>query len=291
MNRILVSGANGQLGQSIKTISYLFPNFEFHFKDRKEMDFADDNSITKAVMDCNPKYIINCAAYTAVDRAETDSELCFKINTYALKSLCEAAKSCNSTLIHLSSDYVYHIKKEGPLKEVDATNPIGIYAKSKLDGEHIVLSAMKRAIVLRTSWVYSEFGNNFVKTLIKLTQSKTELNIVNDQIGAPCYAIDLAHVILKIIQHIESNDVFDDWGIYNFSNEGIASWYDFAQEIYRLSNSNMKLNAISTEDYNAIAVRPLWSVLSQGKIKKTFDLEIRHWRLALKECMHRLKEN
>jgi len=286
--RILISGSTGQLGSEIKSITSNYKQYEFIFKDRHGLDLKNIKNIKDLFQNNKYDYFINAAAYTSVDHAESDQENCYDINASALTYLGQYCNpECN--IIHISSDYVYNITPGRPLKESDKTNPLGVYAKSKLQGEQNLLDLRSDSIVIRTSWVYSEYGNNFVKTMLKLGKTKDKLSIVSDQIGTPTYAKELAKCILDIIQFIENAPQDKDFGgIYNFSHLGATNWAEFAQEIFRLKNISCEIQSTTTESYNAPAHRPLWSVMSMDKIKNTFPIELKNWKDSLKECLLRL---
>jgi len=281
---ILVTGANGQLGREIKDISERFPQYKFVFTNRNDLDVAELDSVEK-IVNIHPDYIIHCAAYTAVDKAELESELANQNNVEACKHLVAAAAKCQATLIHFSSDYVYHLVKKGPLIESDPVSPQSVYAKTKRASEEVV-STLHKHIILRTSWVYSKYGNNFVNTMLRLAETKKELTIVGDQIGSPTYAGDLANATMKIITALDTrHNVETRYGIYNYSNEGTLSWFDFAHAIFELKGIPMVLSKTTTAEYNAPAPRPLWSLMSKNKIKRTFGVDVPHWREALKRCL------
>lgn len=286
----LVLGAGGQLGSEIKSICSDYDDLTFYFANRQEIDLQDPDLIS--LIDYHtPDIVINCAAYTAVDRAETEKEKAFDINARALTKLCEAVKQCGAVLIHISSDYVYNIPKRGPLTEDDNCNPQGQYAISKYEGEEIVRTLLKKHIILRTSWLYSTYGNNFVKTMIKLGRERKSLTVVADQYGAPTYALDLAHAICTICERIAvtSKDDTSYYGTYNYANEGLTSWYDFAKNIFNIKGIDVEVHKTTTEAYNAPAPRPHWSLMSKKKIKNTFDLQIDHWRNALSRMLDNLQ--
>jgi dTDP-4-dehydrorhamnose reductase len=283
MNAIaLVLGASGQLGSEIKAICSSYKNITFYFANRDEIDIEDPELTSILDFRC-PDIVINCAAYTAVDKAETEALKAYSVNAKSLKALSRATRNCGSLLLHISSDYVYHIDKRGPLLETDRCNPQGQYAMSKFQGEEIIRNSIEHHIILRTSWLYSTFGNNFVKTMLKLSQNKKELAIVSDQLGAPTYARDLAHAICSICDTVVSDKKQIDkyCGTYNFANEGLTSWYDFAKTIFEIEDIEIGLHKVSTKAYNAPAPRPQWSLMSKKKIKTTFDIKIDHWRDAL----------
>jgi len=286
--KILVTGKNGQLGRSIQNLISNFNCHEFILVGREELDLSSSEGISKyfgthSYFDV----IVNCAAYTAVDRAEDETDLADKINHQAVKKLAEFANSKNAKFIHISTDYVFDGKNESLYLESDNPNPINVYGKTKLLGEKTVLETMpNNALIIRTSWVYSEFGNNFVKTMLKLGYEKNEINVVSDQIGSPTYAIDLARAIL----HIISNDNFSKKSfpteIFHFSNMGETSWSDFAKEIFKVSNLNCKVTPIDSEQYPTPAIRPQNTTLSKEKITNHFRLQIPSWQQSLKECLN-----
>jgi len=288
--KILVIGKNGQLGRSIQKLISNFNHHKFTLTGREELDLSSSESISK-YFDTYSHFdvIINCAAYTAVDRAEDEIDLANRINHLAVKKLAEFANLQNTKLIHISTDYVFDGKNESLYLESDNPNPINVYGKTKLLGEKTVLETMpNNALIIRTSWVYSEFGNNFVKTMLKLGYEKNEINVVSDQIGSPTYAIDLARAIL----HIISNDNFSKKSfpteIFHFSNMGETSWSDFAKEIFKLSNLNCKVTPINTDQYPTTAVRPKNTTLSKEKITKQFRFQIPLWKQSLKECLNEI---
>ena len=297
--RILVTGKNGQLGRSIhklvNTDSKIDNNQssnEFIFVGREELDLSSESSISH-YFDSNDRFdvIINCAAYTAVDKAEVEQELANQVNHLAVKQLASIANKQQVKLIHISTDYVFDGERNKSYTETDKTNPINIYGKTKLAGEKALQAIMPtNAIIIRTSWVYSEFGNNFVKTMLKLGKEREELNVVSDQIGSPTYATDLADVILEIIQ----NKIFKEVGrvtqTYHYSNEGEISWYEFAKEIFKLAGIQCSVSPITTEQYPTPAKRPKNTLMNKDKIAETFSMNIPDWRESLNTCMTILKE-
>jgi dTDP-4-dehydrorhamnose reductase len=287
MKQILITGANGQLGSELKKIAASFPNLIFHYTDIETLDLTDYNALEDYFKKNHTDYIINCAAYTAVDKAENDLEMAEKINIGAVKNLSILSKKTKSKLIHISTDYVFDSCLQNvPFKESDKTNAISAYGKTKLIGEEEAKHA-DNYIIIRTSWLYSAFGNNFVKTILRLGKERSELGVVFDQVGTPCYAADLAESILRIIELSESNEVFYS-GIYHFSNEGVCSWYDFALEIVKKAGLACKIKPIETKDYPLPAKRPPYSVLNKSKIKETFGLSIPHWSDSLDVCLKEL---
>jgi len=292
MANILVTGSNGQVGTELRHLAKSFPDFTFTFVDVADLDITDTNAVYDFVNNGDFQYIINCAAYTAVDKAESDEELAFKVNAEGAKNIAQAAVIRNIQMIHLSTDYVYHNGLGRPLVETDPTNPQSVYAKTKLQGDQFVQMMLPSSMVIRTSWVYSSFGNNFVKTMLRLGRDKEELGIVADQIGTPTYARDLAKAMLDIIYKMEDGDLVAGkmQGIYHYSNEGITHWAEFASAIFRLENIDCKVNEIATSEYPLPASRPPYSLLDKSKIKTTFDLEIPHWEESLEKCLELLRE-
>ncbi len=290
MTNILVTGSNGQLGNEIRILSKNFSNFNFYFTDVDELDITDLAAIENFMKQNPTHYIINCAAYTAVDKAEEDSAKAALINQLAVHNLAVTAQNFDSKLIQISTDYVFDGRNYRPYKETDQTNPQSVYGFSKAAGEKNIAEEMSSDyMIIRTSWLYSSFGNNFVKTMRKLGKERDELNIIFDQIGTPTYARDLAHAILTIINKVENKTSNFISGIYHYSNEGVASWYDFAKEIMQISQINCKINPIETKDYPTPAKRPFYSVLNKAKIKKNYDIEIPYWKDSLKLCIELLK--
>ena len=291
--RILVTGKNGQLGKSIhKLVANTKKTDDLVFVGREELDLNSESDISH-YFNNNDKFdiIINCAAYTQVDKAEKEVELANQINHLAVKQLANISNKQKIRLIHISTDYVFDGESNKPYMETDKTNPINVYGKTKLSGEKALQEAMPtNAIIIRTSWVYSEFGNNFVKTMLELGKQRGELNIVGDQIGSPTYAADLAEVILKIIDNKNYQD--KEWltKIYHYSNEGEISWYEFAKEIFKMTKIDCKVNSITTDEYPTLANRPKDSVMNKGKIMKEFDMEILNWKNSLGTCITTLKK-
>lgn len=286
MINILVTGANGQLGNEIRTISSGYDNFQFFFTDVEELDITDLDATDIFVANNSIKYIINCAAYTAVDKAEDNKELCYKINKDAVINLGTAANKNGAKVIHISTDYVYDGTATKPYIESDKVNPQSVYGKSKYEGEKGLQSVCPENIIIRTAWLYSIYGNNFVKTMIKYGKERDELNVVADQTGTPTYAADLADAIIRII-NVSENDSFKS-GIYHYSDEGVTTWYDFTLAIHKLAGITCKVNPITTELYPTKAKRPQYSVLDKAKIKNTFNLQIPNWEESLKICISKL---
>ena len=292
--KILVTGKNGQLGQSIKRLldEKCFANlssFSFIFTGREELNLENLESIQSYFVRNDIDVIINCAAYTKVDQAEEDQNQANLINHNAVRELAKISKSNNIKLIHISTDFVFNGHKKEPYTEDDKTSPINIYGKTKLAGELAIISTMPfNSIIIRTGWVYSEFGNNFVKTILKLATKNNTLDIVSDQIGTPTYAYDLANLILQIVGSESFLENEKPTSIFHYSNEGKSSWYEFAKEIISIAGINCHLNPIKTEDYPLPAERPKYSILSKKKISQEYALNIHHWKDALKACLKNL---
>lgn len=281
--RVLVTGANGQLGRTFQVIASQYPEHDFFFANSSQLDITNSNSIDKAFNDINPEITINCAAYTAVDLAEDEPSAAFAVNAEAVRNLVDACKKYNAAIIHISTDYVFDGTGKIPYVETDPVNPLGIYGKSKRKGEEAILQSDISALIIRTSWVYSEFGNNFVKTMLRLGKERHELNVVSDQIGSPTYTYDLAHAVMRAIN--QQGKWLNSQLLYHFSNDGVCSWYDFALTIFEYSNIKCKVNPIRTEDYPTIASRPQYSVLNSTKIEHDFELNINHWKDSLKKAL------
>jgi dTDP-4-dehydrorhamnose reductase len=284
---ILVTGSNGQLGSEIKRIASRSNHYNYTFVDVEEMDLSNDDAIFRFFSGKDFDFIINCAAYTAVDRAEEESELSYRVNANAVNTLITICLERKIRLIHISTDYVFDGNGNKPIAEDAAVNPLSVYGKSKHEGEKCVLTSLPDAYVVRTSWVYSTFGKNFVKTISRLASERASISVVNDQFGSPTYARDLAQAIISIIQAIESK-LADSPGVYHYSNEGSISWYDFACFIVNYYGFSCEVNPIPTEEYKTLAVRPTFSVLDKRKIKGTFGIEIPHWHKSLVECLKEL---
>ncbi len=283
---ILVTGSMGQLGSEIRELASKY-SYNFFFTDRNNIDITSKDSIKEFCQTNSINVIINCAAYTAVDKAQSDIENADLVNRKAVKKLSIVAKELNIKLIHISTDYVFDGKNFKPYVEEFQTNPQSVYGKTKLDGENEIRDINPlNSIIIRTSWVYSYYGNNFVKTMLRLGKEKEELGVIFDQVGTPTYAKDLALTILNIIPQIENHKV----EIYNYSNEGVLSWYDFAKEIMKMAKLNCKINPIETYQYPTPAKRPHFSLLNKSKIKSKFNLEIPYWKDSLDDCLRRLGE-
>jgi dTDP-4-dehydrorhamnose reductase len=283
--KILVTGAGGQLGQELQAASSNYPQFEFHFFTKAELPVDDAASVSTHFSTIGPAICINAAAYTAVDKAEQEKEAAFRINGEAVGIIAAACRKQNTWLIHISTDYVFDGNSSTPLKEDDLVSPVNTYGESKLKGEQLALSSNDLTIIIRTSWVYSEFGNNFVKTMMRLMKEKDQINVIDDQYGSPTYAGDLADAILQIL----SGDNLVP-GIYNYSNEGKITWYEFAQGIKERIGSSCKINPIPTAQYPTPAKRPHFSLLDKKKIIETYKLKTIAWQESLSHCIDRLRK-
>jgi dTDP-4-dehydrorhamnose reductase len=286
--KILVTGANGQLGKCIQeAASHCVKNkyIDWCFKTSAELDVTNKKDIDRLFNSTEFNYLVNCSAYTAVDKAEEEEERAFLVNSEAVKNLAVGCLKNNITFIHISTDFVFDGKKNEPYTEEDIPNPINIYGESKLKGEKYIQDILVKYFIIRTSWVYSEYGNNFVKTMLRL-KDKKELNIVCDQIGSPTYARDLAEFIIHLI--VKKQKTF---GIFNYSNEGEESWFDFAQMIFKINKTKISLKPIKSVDYLFVAERPLFSVLNKSKTKNIIKVDISNWKHSLFKCMENIKQN
>lgn len=281
---VLVTGANGQLGSELKLVAAQYPSFHFIFVSRKELAIDDPDAAQKFFAAQHIDYCINCAAYTAVDKAESDAANAFLINAEAVANLATVCKEHDTQLIHISTDYVFDGNASQPYKETDATNPLGVYGASKRKGEELALANDPSTIIIRTSWLYSSFGNNFVKTMLRLMKERESINVVNDQFGCPTYAADLADAIMKII-----SSGIKKPGIYQYSNEGITTWYGFASAIKELSNSNCTVNPVTTAEYPTPTKRPAYTAMDTSGIRETFSISIPQWKESLSNCIGLLK--
>ena len=278
MYKILVTGSDGQLGSELRFLSKEYKNYKYFFTDKKELDICNSSLVQKFVNHHKINVMINCAAYTAVDRAETEQELAYEINHIGIENLAIIAKKNLCKLIHISTDYIFDGTKTFPYTEEDIPNPQSIYGKSKLAGEQALKNINPdNSIIIRTSWVYANIGDNFVKTMLRLGQNRTKINVVADQMGSPTYARDLAQIIIQILPQIENKIV----AIFHFTNDGVCSWADFAIEIFKIKDINCKVNPITTLEYPTPAKRPSFSVMDKRKIKEFFDLKIPNWKESL----------
>lgn len=288
--KILVTGAYGQLGNEIKEQISSFPGWEFLFTDADSLDITNEKAVQVFFAENQPDFVLNCAAYTAVDIAESDFENAEKVNALAPKILAKQAKITGAKMIHISTDYVFDGTAYQPYSETDPVNPQSVYGSTKLKGEQNCWAENPNSAIIRTSWLYSSFGNNFVKTMLRLGREHGQLNVVFDQIGTPTFAADLAETLLKIIQASEIKPERFVPGIYHYSNEGVSSWYDFARAIFEISGVNCKVLPVVSAEFPTPAKRPNYSVLNKWKIKNTFDLNIPYWRESLKICIQKLEK-
>lgn len=291
MPLVLVTGSRGQLGSELQVLAPLYRDLTFQFMDSASLNITDEAAVQQWFAENKPGYCINCAAYTAVDKAETEKEKAFAANADAVGYLAKAAAANGCRLIHISTDYVFDGTATGPIKEDQPVKPLGVYGASKQKGEALALSLVPGAIVIRTSWVYSSFGNNFVKTMLRLMSERPVLNVVDDQVGTPTYAADLAKAILDIVVVLEKGKSNDRYGgIYHYSNEGAISWFEFAQAIAALSGSKCQVNPIPSSAYPTPAKRPAYSVFDKTKIKSTFHLSGIAWEDSLQTCLLQIRQ-
>ena len=283
MVKVLVTGANGQLGSEIRKISSSFPEIEFSFTDVGELDITDPWKVADFLAIFKPHFLVNCAAYTAVDKAETDIETATLLNATAVGILAEQSAEIGCKMIHVSTDYVFNGRGPRPYKEDDLVDPQSAYGKTKLEGEVLCRKNNPEYMIIRTSWLYSAFGNNFVKTMIRLGNERDELGVIADQVGSPTNAADLAQAILTIISSVENSSKSFIPGIYHYADEGVASWYDFTKAIFEIARINCFVKPIASEDYPSPVQRPAYSVMNKSKIKLNFGLQIPHWRDSLSE--------
>ena len=288
--KVLITGSNGQLGSEIRDLYTNYEKIEFFFKDLPELDISDADSVSTLIINKRINVVINCAAYTAVDKAEENIEIAERVNSIGVSNIVEALEKVNGKLIHISTDYVFDGNNSQPYRESDPVNPIGIYGKTKRAGELAVIKSKIDAIVIRTSWLYSSFGNNFLKTMLRLGKQQESINVVSDQIGTPTYARNLAKICLDILQISDLEKISDKGKIYHYSNKGVASWYDFAVLIMEIAELNCKVSPILTKDYSTLSKRPHYSVLNKEKIKTDFNIDIPLWEESLNECIIKLKE-
>lgn len=284
MNTILITGSHGQLGNEMQQAAKSFPAFNFIYTDVEDLDICDKAALNAFVKANKVNIIVNCAAYTAVDKAEDDVDLCYKINADAARNIGEVASENNLKVVHVSTDYVFDGTNYIPYTEDQPVSPATVYGKSKLAGELALMETCDQSVILRTSWLYSSFGNNFVKTMMKLGAERDSLNVIFDQIGTPTYAADLAYSILSLLSHATFVP-----GIYHFSDEGVCSWYDFTKTIHRIAGITCDVRPIETKDYPARTPRPHYSVLNKAKIKSTYGIIIPHWEESLEQCIEILK--
>ena len=289
--KMLIIGSNGQLGSEIKELASDYKNLECVFKDLPELDICDAEVLSTFIIDQHINAVINCAGYTAVDKAEEEALIAQKVNSEGVLSLANALKKVDGKLIHISTDYVFDGNHSQPYKESDPVSPVGVYGKTKRAGELAVLNSSIDAIVIRTSWLYSMYGNNFVKTMLRIGNNKKSIQVVSDQLGTPTYAKDLAKTCLDILSDTGSTNLSKKESLYHYSNEGVTSWYDFATAIMEICNIDCQVIPIETKDYPTQARRPLYSVLDKSKIKSDFKVTIPHWRDSLANCIKKINHN
>ncbi len=275
---VLVLGAGGQLGQSLRFIANDYPEIQFNFFSRLDLDITNELELKSIFNSVRPNFCVNASAYTAVDKSESEQEQAHLINVVGVKYIAQICQDFDTTLIHVSTDFVFDGSKNSPYTENDATNPQGVYGKTKREGELEIIRILKKHFIIRTSWLYSQFNTNFMKTMLRLAQDRDSLSVVNDQIGTPTHAVDLANAIAKVILSSSTN-----YGIYHYSNEGKASWYDFAKKIFEVNKIEINLKPISTSEFPTPAQRPKYSVLDKSKIKKEFNILIGEWQDSLKK--------
>ncbi len=286
MAKIWVTGANGQLGSELRELSKSCKDFEFVFTDMPELDLTKHDAVKKAFKEIKPDVVINAAAYTAVDLAESEGEKTYAVNTYAVANLAALCSAGKAFLIHVSTDFVFDGKRSCPYHEEVAANPVGTYAASKNKGEIEILLNTRHAAIIRTSWLYGNYGNNFMKTILEKGRKGEKLSVVYDQVGTPTWSADLAKVVLEMARHAKKINGVE---LFHYSNEGVASWYDFAYEILNMSNSKSTLVPVDSKDFQRPAPRPSYSVLNKGKIKKFLGIEIPYWKDSLKKCLEQQK--
>ena len=285
---ILVTGANGQLGQCIRHVSHFLPQAKFWFATSADLDITQSEKVA-SYFDKHPfDFCINTAAYTAVDKAETEKEKAFAVNLSGAENLAHYCLQTNTKLIHISTDFVFDGSNPEPYTEASLLNPLGVYGESKVAGEQSIQEYSANALIVRTSWLYATFGHNFLKTMLKLAQTRSQISVVYDQVGTPTFAEDLAKALLLIVSHIERNPTENFGGIYHYSNEGVCSWYDFAHAIFSYTKTPVSLLPIRSGQYPTLAKRPAYSVLDKQKIKQTFGLVIPHWQESLHRCLDQL---
>jgi len=287
---ILVTGSNGQLGSEIKDVAASYKSFRFFFMDLPALDICNSTQLEIFIIKNNIDTVINCAAYTSVDAAEENVVIAEQVNGAGVLNLVHALAKVNGKLIHISTDYVFDGTGFLPYQELDKTNPMGVYGKTKRNGELAVINSDIDAIVIRTSWLYSAYGTNFVKTMRRLGKERNELNVIYDQIGTPTNASDLAKTCLDILAYSKETNINTKGNVYHYSNEGVASWYDFARAIMDLGEVDCKIKPIETKDYPTAAKRPHFSILNKAKIKNDFEIEIPYWRDSLAICISKLKK-
>lgn len=289
MEQLLITGSNGQLGQAIRLQSVQHPSFQFHFTDIDVLDITDQEAVMSFMRIHRIGYVLNCAAYTDVNKAESDEETATRVNAGAVRVLGEAAAAVGSRVIHVSTDYVFDGTNCRPYTETDPTCPVSAYGRSKLKGEQLLQQACPDAVIIRTAWLYSEWGNNFVKTMLRLGKERDELRVVFDQVGTPTYAGDLAATMLTVVEAASNGQYVP--GVYHYSDEGVCSWYDFTVKILSLAGSSCRVVPIETKDYPTPAVRPAYSVLNKAKIKERYKVAVPHWEESLRRMINGLMIN
>jgi len=283
----LITGAKGQLGSELKVASKKYFGHDFIFTDIDTLDISDGEALNDFIKDQNPNWIINCAAYNLVDKAEEEEEQAMMINALAVKNIVGVIRDTPCKLIHISSDYIFDGRATRPYREFDRPNPISVYGRSKLEGEKYALM-QPNSMIIRTSWLYSTFGKNFVKTILRIASENDSLKVVDDQTGSPTYASDLAHAILDIVAGVNNQQIAFNGGIYNYANEGSCSWYEFAKAILEDAGISKTVTPVKTADFHSAAARPAYSVLDKSKIAENYRLAIPHWRTSLKKCIHQI---
>lgn len=283
MKQVLVTGAKGQLGHCLRSISNSFNHLEFHFTDISELNITESQAVSDYFKTHKFDWCINCAAYTAVDMAESEVDKAKSINVEGVRNLAKASKEAGTKLLHISTDFVFDGKQNIAYTEKNKANPLSVYGRTKLDGENVIKDFLSHYFIVRTSWLYSEYANNFMKTMLRLSEDRNELSVVVDQIGTPTYAKDLAYFILELITKDS-----EDYGVYHFSNLGVASWYDFAKAIFEIKAIEITVNAIKSESFPTPAQRPVFSVLDTSKTRETFGYKIPFWRDSLKLALKNL---
>lgn len=281
--KILVTGANGQLGRSMRRLAEKYPQFDFVMTDVEELDICNNAAVMSFVEEKKPDFIVNCAAYTAVDNAEDNEPLCTKLNCEAVRNIGQAAQTVGARVIHISTDYVFNGRNFQPYTEDDEPNPASVYGRTKLAGEIALQASCRESVIIRTAWLYSEFGKNFVKTMLRLCRERDEIRVVFDQIGTPTYAGDLAQAVMSVVVSAEAGNFAP--GIYHFTNEGVCSWYDFTVKIVEIAGLSCRVVPIETKDYPSKAERPHFSVLNKSKIKSTYGIDIPHWETSLRKML------
>jgi dTDP-4-dehydrorhamnose reductase len=285
---ILVTGSKGQVGSELQALANSYPQFRFAFTSRNDLPIENTDALEKFFSRYKPEYLINTAAYTAVDKAESEKEKVYLINTEAVSIMAALCKKYNTQLIHISTDYVFDGNAVTPYTEDSVPNPTGVYGNSKLQGEQLAVQLNPQSLIIRTSWVYSRFGKNFVKTMLRLMEEKDEVGVVNDQLGSPTYAADLAEAILYIISNCKKQ-IENSPGIFHYSNKGIISWYEFALAIKEIIGSTCRVNPITTEEYPTATKRPAFSALDTTRIQEVFGVRLKDWKTSLATCVHQIK--